>query len=248
MLKNILLSLLLLILSTRTIAQTETNVKTIFDSLEVLKRAGGLVDGYSANPTAEESRYHKIGMMLFELPLPEARKLLLDKDKYSKTYGFSILLIRYFDSLTKRDCSIFSDTAKLLIYTQDGNIDAGITVGQYCEMAYTSTIEKNKLVAKKKDVISAVEKFISTHALYPDSYQPHEFLYYTWGGEEDGLYFEIQHEYTLKQTDGKKVEATDYFILDHRFQIMLIETTRSYTVIADPPRLGEWMNKFGKAN
>ena len=108
-------------------------------------------------------------------------------------------------------------------------------------------LKKTNWPPKKKDVISAVEKFISTHAMYPGSYQPHEFLYYTWVGEEDGLYFEIQHKYSLKQTDGKEVEATEYFILDHRFQIMLIETTRSYTVKTDPPRLKEWMTKFGKA-
>jgi hypothetical protein len=113
-------------------------------------------------------------------------------------------------------------------------------------MAYNSTIEEHKNSAKKKDVITSIKQFIKDNSQYPNSYEPKEFTNYTWGGIEDDLFFEIQHKYILKQTDGRMVEITNYFILNNQFQIMLIETSRSNTIKAYPPKLEEWISKFGK--
>lgn len=246
--KTIIISTALLVFfSSRTFAQSESTVKTILDSLEVLKKVGGLVDGYTNPPTTEETRFYNITMMLFTLPLSETKKLLNDKNKFARAYGFIVAAKRYFDSLTKSDLKLFGDTAKLLLYTQRGIIDVGITVGQYCEMAYNSTIEEQKIAAKEKDVIASIKHFIKINSQYPDSYEPIEFSNYSWGGDDDNLYFEIQHKYKLKQTDGKLVDAKDYFILDGSFNIMLIERVRSKTVRVNPPELGEWKIKFGKA-
>lgn len=241
----IITTALLVFINCRILAQ-ERNVQTILDSLEVLKKVGALVDGYTNPPTAEETRLHNITMMLFALPFDETKKLLQDKNKIARVYGFTVATKRYFDSLTKSDLLLFNDTAKLPLYTQRGIIDAGITVGQYCEMAYTSTIEEQKTAAKEKDVIASIKQFIKLNAQYPDSYEPIEFTNYSWGGNDENVFFELQHRYKLKQKDGKQVEATNYFVLDGNFKIMLIETTRSNTVKVDPPRIEEWTNKFGK--
>jgi hypothetical protein len=243
----IISTVLLVFFNCRTLAQSEPTVKTILDSLEVLKKVGGLVDGYTNPPTAEETRLHNITMMLFALPYGETKKLLNDKNKFARVYGFTVATKHYFDSLTKLDLKLFSDTAKLPLYTQRGIIDAGITVGQYCEMAYTSTIEEQETAAKEKDVIASIKHFIKINSQYPNSYEPIEFSYYSWGGDDKDLFFEIQHKYKLKQTDGKLVDATNYFILDGSFNIMLIETVRSKTVRVNPPELDEWRIKFGKA-
>ena len=221
-------------------------MQTILDSLEVLKKVGGLVDGYTNPPTAEETRFHNITMTLFALPFNETKKLLHDKNKFARVYGFTVAAKRYFDSLSKSDLLLFNDTAKLPLYTQRGIIDAGITVGQYCEMAYTSTIEEQKTAAKEKDVIASINHFIKQNSQYPDSDEPIEFTNYSWGGDHDNVFYELQHRYKLRQKDGKQIETTNYFVLDGNFKIMLIETTRSNTVKVDPPRIEEWTNKFGK--
>lgn len=246
MAKAIITLTILLALGNWTMAQSPSNITTILDSLEVLKKVGGIVDGYTNPPTAEETRFHNITRMLFGLPFTEVKKLMADKNKFARVYGFSIATKRYFDSLTHSDLQIFNDTAKLQLYTQRGIMDAGITVGQYCEMAYTSTIEEHKTSAKEKDVIASIKQFIKNNSQYPESYEPIEFTNYTWGGNENDLFFEIQHKYKLKQTGGQQVLVTNYFILDNQFKIMLIETSRSNTIKVDPPKIEEWKNKFGK--
>lgn len=246
MTKAIITLTILLASSNWTMAQSPSNVTTILDSLEVLKKVGGFVDGYTNPPTAEETRFYNITRMLYGLPFTETKKLMADKNKFARVYGFSIATKLYFDSLTKSDLQIFNDTAKLPLYTQRGIVDAGITVGQYCEMAYTSTIEEHKTSAKEKDVKTAVENFIKSNSKYPDSYEPIDFIGYTWGEDDEGLTFEIQHKYSLKNNDGKKMDATHYFVLDKEFRVVLIETNRSNVYRVDPPKIEEWTSKFGK--
>jgi hypothetical protein len=224
----------------------QPGVRTILDSMEVLKKLGGFVDGISQPPTAEQVRYEQLVLMLFELPFNEVQKLLLDKDKLARTYGFTIAAKRYFDQLREADLMIFNDTASLLLYTPTGIIDPGVTVGEYCKMGYQSVLEERVYAAKEKDVIAAIKNFIRQNARYPESYEPGAFTGYHWGGEHNREYFEILHKYRLKQADGKEVDAADYFILDSQYKIMLIETIRSDTVYVSTPRCEEWIGKFGK--
>jgi hypothetical protein len=246
--KIIISAAFLFFFSCKTLAQSPPTVKSILDSLEVLKEACGLVDGYTNPPTVEETRYYNISRMLFALPFSVTKKLLEDKNKFVRVYGFTVATKRYFDSLTVSDLKIFSDTAKLPLYTQKGIIDAGITVGQYCEMAHTSTIKEQRTAAKEKDVIASIKHFIKTSTRYPESYKSIDFANYSWGGDDDDRFFEIQHRYKLKQIDGTLIEASHYFILDSTFKIRIIETVRSKTVRVNVPELDEWKNKFGKEN
>lgn len=245
---TVLILVLFIATNNKSFAQSTTKVKIILDSLEVLKKVGGFVDGYTNPPTKEEIRYYKITQMLFGLPYSNIRSLLRDKNKYLKVYGFSLLTRLYFDSLTKADLQIFGDTDKLFMYTQKGVVDAGITIGQYCQMAYGSVIEEHKLSGKKKNIEVSVKDFIKTHSQFPDSYQPISFDKFTWIGDGDDISFEIQHTYKLKQRNGKEIQAANYFILDKNFRVMLIEVNRSTTTKVDPPQIEEWMLKFGKRN
>lgn len=246
MIKTIAISIFLFFLSNRIIAQSELQVKMILDSLEVLKRTGGFVGGYGIPPTAEEMRLHNITVMLLELPFSEVKKMMTDDDRFARAYGFSVASERYFDSLTTAELKLFDDTARLPLYTPQRIIDEGITLGQLCEMIYAAGVEKRKNAAREKDVIAAVKQFIKDSSEYPDSYNPATFTNYSWGGEDDDFFFEIQHQYKLKQTDGKEVEVVNYFVLDNQVKVMLIETTRSKVVKVSPPAINEWVNKFGK--
>jgi hypothetical protein len=246
MTKAFMTFIFLIFLRNWTLAQSSPNTAIILDSLEVLKNVGGFFDGITYPPTDEEIRYDNISQLLYELPLTEAKNLISDNNKFARTYGFTILCKRYFDNLTKSDLEIFKDTTILPIFTQRGILDFGTTVGNYCEMAYSSTLNSNKNLIKEKDVILSIKQFIKDNSQYPSSYIPIEFTNYTWGGNEDELIFEIQHKYNLKKSNGQEVEVTNYFILDNQLQIMLIESSRSNTIKVDPPILDEWKSKFGK--
>lgn len=238
--------IVLAIASPMTFAQSKPSNKAILDSLEVLKKVGGFVDGYTNPPTAEEMRYRNITLMLFSLPFSETKKLLNDKNKFARCYGFAVSTKRYFGSLTKADLEIFKDTSSLPLYTQRGIIDAGITLGQYCEMAYASTIEEKRTEAKQPDVIAAIKFFIKNNAKFPASYEPLDFKDFTWGGSDNDITYEIKHLYKIKQNDETVVNVQDYFILDKDFKIVLIETKRSNTIKVDPPKINDWIKTFGK--
>ncbi len=246
MIKTIIPLILLLVISNSAMAQDSSIISKTLDSLEILKNVGGFVDGYNNPPTPEEKRFYNITRMLFGLPFYEVKKLMVDENKFARTYGFSIATKLYFDSLTNSDLEIFNDTAKLPLYTQRGIMYAGITAGQYCEMAYKSTIKEHETSLKEKDIVSSIKQFIKDSSQYPDSYESISFTNYTWGGIEDDMFFEIQHKYKLKNTDDQLVEVVNYFILDNQFKIMLIEATRSKTINVHPPKIEEWINEFGK--
>jgi hypothetical protein len=218
----------------------------VLDSLEVLKSVGGLVDGYSHPPTAEETRYYNILRMLFSLPYAEAKKLLSDKNVYARVYGFMVATKLYFDSLTPAELGVFKDSTFIYYYTQQGNIDLGLNAGQYCEMAYASELDAIDSRRKEKSVISSVENFIRTNAKYPDSYLSVGFSNYLWGGEKADRYFEVQHTYKLKGKDGELADESQYFILDRNLKVVLVESVRSRTTWADESGLSYWRLKFGK--
>jgi hypothetical protein len=230
----------------KTLAQTKPTTKAILDSLEVLKKVGGFVNAYTYPPTAEETRYFAISQMLYSLPFIEAKKLINDNNKLARCYGFMVLTEKYFDSLTKADLNIFKDTSHIPLYTKKGIIDVGYTLGQLCEMAYTSTIERQNDKARQPEIIAAIKSFIKDNAKYPSSYESLSFKDYVWGGSDEDKFYTINHEYKIKQKDGAIVSAQNYFTLDKDYKIMIIETTRSNTIQADPPKIDEWMKSYGK--
>ena len=148
--------------------------------------------------------------------------------------------------MSKEQLLIFNDTAKLLVYTQRGVIDVGFTLGQYCEMAYKSTIEERNTEAKEPDIKTAVNKFIKNNAKFPITYEPIDYTGFTWGGSGNEIFYEIKHQYKIKQNDGIIVSVQNYFILDKDFEIMIIESQRSGIIKVDPPRIEDWMKTYGK--
>lgn len=236
---------LILLMSGRLSAQTPPTTRQILDSLEVLKKVGGIVAGISYPPTAEEERFYNISNMLFYLPLDVSRKLMSDSNKLVRVYGFSVLLKRYFDSISSKDQILFNDTSRILLYTKRGLIDFNLTVGDFCEKAYQSTIETRKVGARESEIHYAVKHFIQTRAKFPESYSSIAFSDFKWSGNNDKIFFEIHHKYMLKSNDGREQQASHYFVLDHQLNIIMIESIRSNKISVYPPELQDWVNTFG---
>ncbi len=229
-------------------AQTASKTRAILDSLEILKNLGGIFGGAAVPPSPEETRYFNILDMLMTLPLNEAKKLTSNSNKIVRVYGFSILARVYFDSITKSDLNIFDDTAKLLLYTENGLVDAGITVGQGCESAYNSIIEEREIKARQPSIEEAIKIFINSNAKYPTTYLPIEFSKFNWGEVDSEIdYYEIKHRYTIKNNHGEIVNAQEYFILDKDYKIIIIESVRSKIIKIDPPKIEEWIKTYGKS-
>lgn len=124
-------------------ANPVTNVNAILDSFEVIKKIGAIVHGFNYPPTEEEIRLNRIAGYMFKLPFSEAEKLLNDKDCITRVYAFMVLVKKYPDKILKKHLEIFSDKSPLYVYTNRGNIDMQISVGEYCKMAWESeTLEK----------------------------------------------------------------------------------------------------------
>jgi hypothetical protein len=245
--KIILFCLLFTLCHIATGQQKKYTTRQILDSLEVLKRVGGIVLEPEPDPTAEAARYNKIKLLLPALPPSELRKLMKDKDKLSRVYGFSTLANHYFDSLKPVDLEIFKDKTNVPAYTSEGVLDIDMSLGEMCRNFYLAKEEKVKMEPKRKDAEAAVMKFIKGNAKFPDSYKPSGFTEYTWLFNDSTLQFEIKHKYTLKQKDGKEIAASHNFVLEQDFTVNIIEAVRSkYNNVRIPRRTGEWLKKFGK--
>jgi len=227
------------------IAQEKNNTKIILDSLEILKKAGGYVDGYNNPPTPEEIRFYNITQMFYNLQYPELKKLMIDKNPISRTYGFSVITKKYFDSLSKNDLNILDDTTPLPMYLRGEIINGYFTIGRYCTMAYNSTLSDRSEMNKKQTIVAAVELFIKNNAQFPNTYKPVEFLKYSWSEGDNKTMYEIQHHYKLKNKEGKIVEASNFFIFNQNFEINIIEKVRSNIISVSEPDIKEWLEEFG---
>lgn len=107
------------------------NRSSLNDSLEVLKKAGGLFGGMSEPPSEEEQRYANILRFLDTLPYKIIDSLIFDKNYTVKLYAFNIGLLKYPDSLLPKHYSALTDdTTTVMLYSPKEIFNTGQTVGE----------------------------------------------------------------------------------------------------------------------
>ena len=64
--------------------------------------------------------------------------------------------------------------------------------------------------------------------------------------EEESLVHAITITYRLKDNSGNMCEQINTIKIDHNMNIMIIEEEESDTVSSYPPRIKEWLDKYGR--
>ena len=100
----------------------------------------------------------------------------------------------------------------------------------------------------------AVKQWITTHAMYPESYSSISFAEYATGRKLDGdepipnsETYELRHTHRLRSQKGDTATYSGYFILDHAFNVGIVETERSAAISAgSEPDWKDWTDLFGR--
>lgn len=111
--------------------------------------------------------------------------------------------------------------------------------------------KSNEAFAKCQE---AVKQWITTHALYPESYSPIAFDAYATGRKLNGdesipnsETYELRHTHRLRTLKGDTATYSGYFILGHAFNVGLVETDRSAAISAgSEPDWKDWTDLFGR--
>jgi hypothetical protein len=248
--KKIILLLFSLVFTSyinKTFAQDNLNTKHILDSLNVLIKTKGFVEGYTNSPSEEEIRLKNIYYLLFGLPYIEAKKLTTDTNELVRIYAFNVISNIYFDSLNRKDLLIFKDKTKILFYAKGQTYDVDLTVGTFCKMMYNQTIENKKIDSYMEKVRQEIIKFIEKNSKYSESYVSIDFSEYSQSESGNGKnkYYEIKHVFSMKQKNGDLIETRFYFTLNKNFDIIKIEKEKT-SIITDPPNLDIWTDIFGE--
>ena len=64
--------------------------------------------------------------------------------------------------------------------------------------------------------------------------------------EKNSDSYVIGHRYKINDVNGKPIECYNTFRFDYEFRINIIEGEESNTVSSYPPRVQEWLDKYGK--
>ncbi len=100
----------------------------------------------------------------------------------------------------------------------------------------------------------AVKAWIIEHAMYPETYEAISSDAFATGrkliGDEpkpNSETYELRHTHRLRTLSGDTITYSGYFILDHAFQVGIVETHRSAASSAgSDPDWKDWTDLFGR--
>jgi hypothetical protein len=129
---------------------------------------------------------------------------------------------------------------------------APLVVGCGHRLSQEEVVKSNEAFATSQE---AVKQWIAAHAMYPESYSPISFDAYVTGRTMNGNApvpnsetYELRHTHRLRSLSGDTTTYSGYFVLDHAFNVGIVETNRSAAIGAgSAPDWKDWTDLFGRA-
>jgi len=226
---------------------TTDDCKAILDSGNIFIQTSEF--GLNTKPTINDpERSHRLDMWLRELPF-KSLTCLLESDNISlKALGYLYAAMYQNDTLVNKYSYLLKDTTTIQLYMADGSVSPKIKLGQFLSIM-SDKIKKDKdNLAKRPEIENIVSEFIKQYASYPNSYRPISFPRFSMGSDNEGgpVHFSIQHEYEIKNNQGKTETVISAFVLDKNLRINIIEKDSSSYLEAFPPKLEYWFKSFGR--
>ena len=234
-------------IKTNDASTSSDSCQAIRDSANIFVQTGEFA--VNTKPTIEDPQRHLIlDKWLQSLSFKDLRCLLESANVSLKTLGFIYGAISHSDSLYKTYSHLLSDTTTVQLFMTDGTISPKIKLGELLS-SMSQGIKKDKSnFAKRPEIENIVSAFIKQYATYPNSYKPISFPLFRMGSDNQGgpYFFSIRHEYEIKNNEGKTERVISAFVLDEDLRINVIEKDSSSYSDAFPPKLGSWLNHFGR--
>jgi hypothetical protein len=218
----------------------------ILDSADVMIQTGDLTIHWNQHKL-NEKRNLIVSKWFEQRTFSEFKCLLENDNKLYNVYGFIYAAFRYTDSLKGRYMALFDDTTALQFQAAEGIVDAKMTIGMFLKKMFAQIIEDNQNWSKEPLVKEKVSSFIKDYALYPDTYKPIGFPFFSTGKDSKGLLdYSIRHEYQIKNKKNKLVQITSQFVLAPNLSINIIAQDSTAYISSFPPMLSEWLESYGR--
>lgn len=222
------------------------NCLEVLDSADVLVQTGEFAIHWKSNKLDKE-RNLSVSKWFEKRSFSELRCMLESPDKLHNVYGFIFAGMQYADSLKGKYDVLMDDTTSVQYQTPDGLADMKMTVGALLRSMYEQIKEDNRNSSKRPLVEEKVASFIKSYSLYPKTYKPITFPYFSMGSDNKGLTnFSVRHYYQIKNLKGQLVKITSEFVLDLSLNINVIAQDSTSYISSSPPKLSEWLEKYGR--
>lgn len=173
-----------------------------------------------------------------------------------KLYSFGILCRKFPKQINKGHKKIFKNENEIMVLKRDQNDLQSIPIKEVASMMYKSIKALEEEKEKELKTEKAVKKFVKNYSKYPKSYESLSFEQFhemhTANGEnltkeKNSEVYVIGHRYRIKDVNGELVESFNTFKFSYEFKINIIEEEEGNTFSAYPPRVQEWLDKYGKS-
>ncbi len=193
---------------------------------------------------------------LFMLEYDQLDSLYKAETGVLQLYAFGIICRKFPEQINNDHKKILKNKGGVMVLNRDKKEPHSVPIKEIASIMYGSieAMEEEKKMKSKTE--SEVSKLIGNYAKYPESYEPISFEQFhvmhiangeTLKKEKDSEDYVIGHRYRIKDINGNTVECYNTFKFDHEFQINIIEEEESNTVSAYPPRVQEWLDKYGRS-
>lgn len=206
-------------------------------------------------PNEEVKTYMNHLNHLFMLDYAPLDSLYKAETGILQLYAFGILCRKFPTQINNEHKKILKSKDEIMVLNREQKEPHAKPIKEIATMMYgiVSAMEEEKKTKSK--IESVVSKLIINYAKYPESYEPISFEQYhvmhiadgeTLKKEKDSEEYVIGHRYRIKDINGQTFECYNTFKFDHEFKISIIEGEESNTYSAYPPRVEEWLGRYGK--
>jgi len=220
----------------------EMDSKMKSDSLEVLARCDFFVPGFEPGDELAERVANLVFMINHGYKFDELEQLLHHKNVYINLYAFIAICQNHFEKLTDAHLKITKSGRPVILYDKNGNIKYK-TVGFWSNEIYKGNKEERTQNAIYRPPLEvAIKSFILKYALYPQIYLPVSFDLFL----NNETYLGIRHTYIIKNNAGITDTVKNFFVTNSKNEIQEIAEKVTYTEASYPPKINDWLTKYGR--
>lgn len=205
--------------------------------------------------SAEEHRLIAAYGVMSGLDFRTLDSLYQHSNEIIKLYSFGLICSNFPDSLTDQHMKLLKNKHKIELHQKPQDDFPKERISSIAYEMYAMIEKKKQDEITHARVEEKLNLFISTYALYPESYIPisftghHDYAVYSGASveKEFSVAHVVVHNYKLKTSLGELVTVNQVFKLNLDFLVLMIETVESGTISYWPPQLDLWLNQFGRS-
>jgi hypothetical protein len=227
-------------------SNTYSDCKVVLDSAKIFEQTSEFA--INTRPTIKDTeRNLRLDKYLQNLSFSELTCLLDDGSISFRALGFIYAAMHHGETLMKSYSSLLRDTTTIQLFMADGSTTPKMRLGEFLTAMREKIKGKDADFSKKSEIENIVSTFIRQYSTYPNTYKPISFPLFSMSSSDGAsTEFKTHHDYQIKNNEGVNVRVVNAFVLDKNLKINVIEKDSTSYSYSYPPKLGYWLNEFGR--